>query len=81
MANRREIRLLTRFTDRPPGGRTLYFTADALGGRTGRCKLTFIDPEHVPAFDGRMAWFELERVPAAPWPYWRAIRRIDPPAG
>jgi len=80
LANRKEIRLLTRVTDHRRVA-TLHFTAESLGGRSGRCKLTFLDPEHVPDFAGDQAWFELERVSAKPWPFWRAVRAVEPPPG
>jgi len=78
---RTTIRRLTRVRDH--GKRreiTLFFTAESLGGKSGNSRFTFIRPEHVPDFDGEEAWFELERVSAKPWPYWRAIRQVPPRA-
>lgn len=62
------------------GYRTLYFVTDHLGPRRSRSVDTFIDPEHVPDFEGEEAWFELERVKGTPWSYWRAIRQVGVPA-
>lgn len=42
-------------------------------------EIGFVSPEHVPAFEGEEGWFEMERIRAKPWSYWRAIRRVDPP--
>jgi hypothetical protein len=59
--------------------RTLHFTYPGGSGH-GNCRVGFISPDHVPQFEGEEGWFELERVKATPWPYWRAIRRLDPPS-
>lgn len=59
-------------------GETLHFVTKAFRG--GRDTIDVIDKGNVPAFDGDEAWFELEQVKATPWNYWRAIRRVDPPA-
>lgn len=71
------IRLLSRVTDRQ--GRTLHFRCDHVGARSGNSTSSFIDKEDVPEFEGDVAWFELERVPAKPWPRWRAVRQIEEP--
>ena len=57
-------------------GATLYFTFP-VGGRRRVCE--FVRAEDVPPFDGETATFELEKVREAgrPWPFWRAVRRID----
>jgi len=69
--------LLTRVTALT--GETLHFTMPAYTGRR-RSRVEFIDKERVPEFEGDQAWFEIEKVSAKPWPYWRALRRVDPPA-
>lgn len=58
-------------------GRILSFTTPAY--RRQRCPLEFLDKENVPDFDGAAAWFELERVTAVPWSYWKAIRQVEAP--
>jgi hypothetical protein len=58
--------------------RTLHFLHPDGTGR-GNCRVGFVSPEHVPEFEGEEAWFEMERIRAKPWSYWRAIRQVDPP--
>jgi hypothetical protein len=58
--------------------RTLYFTFPG-GRRASRSQVTFVSPEHVPAFMGEEAWFEMELVAGVPWSWWRAVRQVDPP--
>ena len=70
-------RLLTRVNDND--GHLLHFRCDRVGARAGNSSTSFISKEHVPDFEGREACFELERVSAKPWPYWRATRQIEPP--
>lgn len=74
------IRKLTRVRDHGKRAHiTVFFTAELLGGNNGNSRCTFIKPEHVPGFEGDEAWFELERVRAKPWSYWRAVRQVQPP--
>lgn len=79
---RRAVEKLTRHRERAhdPTSRTLYFTF-AGGLRARRSRVTFVDPEHVPPFEGEEAWFELELVAAKPWSQWRAVRQVAAPAG
>lgn len=61
------------------GGATLFFTFPAAG--RGRSDPGFLHPEHFSlAFDGEDGWFEIEKVSAKPWPYWRAVREVDTPS-
>lgn len=61
--------------------RTLHFllhTASGLGSRAD-----YVDPRHVPDFDGDVAWFEVEKIERGGdhrWPWWRAVRQVEPPA-
>jgi hypothetical protein len=77
---RRIVRQLTRMRERrsDPASRTLCLTTPDSGQGNSRC--TFVDPEHVPDFEGESAWFEMELVEGVPWSYWRAVRQVDPPA-
>lgn len=81
----RQVAKLTRVTVGmgPNSGRTLHFTMP--GGKKGtRSAVTFIDPENVPEFEGKEAWFEVEQVERGAgrmWPWWRAVRQVDPPEG
>jgi len=77
---RKSIEKLTRRREHTgdPTSRTLCFTFPG-GRRTGRSRVTFVSPEHVPAFDGEEAWFEMELTAGVPWSYWRAVRQVDPP--
>lgn len=61
--------------------RTLHFTFEGHTRKSSRARCSFIDAERVPPFDGDEAWFEVEQVRAKPWPYWRAIRQVEAPAG
>lgn len=82
MARETRIVLLTRVRSNDNDGRrTLHFTSESLSIKSRRSRVGFVDKERVPEFEGESAWFEVERVPATPWSYWRAIRRVDPPAG
>jgi len=44
--------------------------------RSRRNTVAVIHKDRVPEFEGYEAWFEIERVHAKPWPYWRAIRQL-----
>lgn len=61
-------------------GVTLFFTYAGGERRRGNSRSGFIDPEHVPPFEGDSAWFEIERVHAKPWGFDRAIRQVEKPA-
>jgi len=78
---RRSIEKLTRQRERSGdlASRTLYFTFPG-GRRASRSQVTFVSPEHVPAFVGEEAWFEMELVAGVPWSWWRAVRQVEPPA-
>lgn len=77
---RRCIEMLTRQRERTGdlSSRTLYFTFPGANGHS-RSRVTFVSPEHVPAFVGETAWFEMELTAGVPWSYWRAVRQVDPP--
>ncbi len=53
------------------GGRTLYFMIRS-GSRRRPHK--FFQPGEVPAFDGEVAWFEIDRKSGA----WTFLRQVDP---
>lgn len=69
----RRLALLTRV--KALTGETLHFTMPATVRQ--RAQVEFIDKQHVPEFEGDQAWFEVEKVSAKPWPYWRAVRRVE----
>lgn len=76
------IRKLRRVrSTKADGYHTLHFVTERLSGQGGNSSSSFLSPEHVPDFDGEEAWFELERVTDKPWPYWRAVRPVEPPPG
>jgi len=60
-------------------GKTLMFSFDGGTRRAQRSRSSFINKERVPEFDGEEAWFEVEEVSGKPWPYWRAVRPVEPP--
>jgi hypothetical protein len=69
--------LITRVNDR--SGNLLYFRLDGLGG-PGNSRYSFVDPAIMPPFEGDEAWFEVERVHARPWSFWKPVRQVEPPA-
>lgn len=76
---RRTVKL-TRMREPHPGGegRTLFFTFPSSG--RGRSVTGFLHVEHFAlSFEDEEGWFEIEKVSAKPWPYWRARRQVDPP--
>ncbi|AYV46272.1 hypothetical protein CFHF_18055 [Caulobacter flavus] len=82
--HRRAVEKLTRHTctdvvDGKSVVRTLYFTFQG-GPRALRSKVTFVDADQVPAFEGNEGWFLMELVLAKPWSYWRAISPAAPPS-
>lgn len=82
MASDTRIVLLTRVRSNDNDGRrTLHFISEGLSARSRRSRVGFVDRAHVPEFDGEHGWFEVERVAATPWSYWRAVRQVDPPSG
>lgn len=62
------------------GRRTIHFTFPG-GSGPRKARVGFVDPEHVPVFEGDAAWCELEEIPAVPWPYWRVARLVPNPTG
>lgn len=60
-------------------GRTLTFSFPGGTRRAQRSLNSFISADRVPAFEGEEAWFEVEEVSARPWPFWRAVRQVEPP--
>lgn len=77
--SRRVVKLTRcRIPDAKGGGATLFFTFPAPG--RGRSGAGFLHPEHfLLAFEGDEGWFEIEKVSAKPWPYWRAVRQTPAP--
>ena len=61
--------------------RTLHFLLHAHRGFSGPAD--YVSPENVPAFDGDVAWFEMEKIERGGdhrWPWWRAVRQVEPPS-
>ena len=76
------IAKLTKVRALPQDGRyVLHYKTDDIKTSGKRCSTTFVSMEHVPAFEGEAAWFLMERVPATPWAYWKALRQVEPPDG
>jgi len=76
---RRETRVARLTLVRALDGPALHYATDDLPAGRRRCRTTFIAREHAPGFDGEEGWFEMERVPAKPWAYWRAVRQVEAP--
>ena len=77
----RSVEKLTRC--RGSGGRTLQFTFPSKTGGSRKSATEFVSPGDVPDFEGESAWFELEKVERGngrSWPWWRAVRQVEPPA-
>ena len=82
----RTIARLTRMTvDEGYGAartrRTLNFHLHTKGSLNSPAQ--YVDPKDVPEFEGDVAWFEMEKVERGGehrWPWWRAVRQVDPPA-
>ena len=82
----RSIEQLTRMRARhgDPTSRTLAFTFPRNTGGGRRSAVEFVDADDVPDFDGESAWFEMEKIERGNgrrWPWWRAVRQVEPPSG
>lgn len=80
----RAIARLTRVRAAPePGaslGRTLHFLLHDARGLAARAD--YVKPDNVPDFEGDVAWFEVEKIERGEghaWPWWRAVRQVEPP--
>lgn len=73
-----KLRRIRQFGGAEPG-RTLMFAFEGGTRRAERSRDSFINRERVPEFEGEEAWFEVEQVSTASWPYWRAVRQVKPP--
>lgn len=69
------VRCLTRVTDLE--GRTLNFM---IPSSDRRHPPQFIPPGQVPDFEGKEAWFELQKLHIKPWSTWKVVRQVDKPA-
>lgn len=61
--------------------RTLHFLLHTRWGLSSRAE--FVEPRNVPDFIGDVAWFEVEKTERGaghPYPWWRAVRQVEPPA-
>lgn len=70
-----KIACLKRITDQE--GRTLHFMIPSSDRRRPP---EFIPRSRTPEFEGDEAWFELEKVHAKPWAFWKVLRRVEAPA-
>lgn len=60
--------------------RTLHFLLHTQRGFSSPAD--YVAPENVPAFDGDVGWFEMEKIQRGGdhrWPWWRAVRQVEPP--
>lgn len=69
------VRISRRSLLESDGGGTLFFVIHS-GRRPG-----FLDADQVPEFEGKEAWFEVERVRIGGriWPTWKVLRQVAPP--
>ena len=82
----RAIARLTRVVTHEGHGRgrvekTLHFLLHTERGLNARAD--YVAVEHVPPFEGDVAWFEVEKVERGEghaWPWWRAVRQVEPSA-
>jgi len=73
-----------RASSADPNSRTLHFTFPQNTGGSNRSSAAFVEVGDVPDFVGESAWFEMEKVQRGAgrhWPWWRAVRQVEPPAG
>jgi hypothetical protein len=75
-----KLKRVRQFGGAVPGA-TVMFTFEGGTRRAQRARCSFINKDRVPEFEGEEAWFDVEEVSAKPWPYWRAVRQVEPPAG
>lgn len=80
----RSVEHLTRMraSHGDPTSRTLAFTFPCTTGGSRRSATEFVNVEDVPDFEGESAWFEMEKVERGngrSWPWWRAVRQVEPP--
>ena len=76
MSFRPRIAKLVRVTR--PRGRTLHFI---IPGVDRRNLAQVVEPDRVPDFAGKSAWFEMVKVrESSPWPRWTVLRRVEAPA-
>jgi hypothetical protein len=68
------VRRLQRITNHDGG--TLHFM---IASSDRRHPPQFISSDQVPAFEGREGWFELEKIHAKPWPFWKVLRQVEAP--
>ena len=81
----RSVELLTRMREDGDdlSSRTLCFKFEQKTGGSRRSASAFVDVADVPEFEGESAWFEMEKVQRGDgrmWPWWRAVRQVEPPA-
>ena len=68
--------LVSRMRDND-GNQLGVFKIDGVGG-AGNSRFDFVDAQFVPEFEGEQGWFELERVFAKPWNFWKPVRYLGP---
>jgi hypothetical protein len=73
MPNRQALVSRVRAAD----GRVLGYRIDGVGG-PGSHAFSIVDAQHVPPFEGEAGWFEIRRVFATPWNYWKPVRWLGP---
>jgi hypothetical protein len=72
-----KLRRVRQFAGAAPGA-TVMFTFEGGTLRSHRSRCSFVRRDQVPEFEGEEGWFEVEQVSAKPWPYWRAVRQVEP---
>ena len=66
------VRRLKRVTDLD--GKTINFM---IPSSDRRHPPEFVPVAQVPPFEGKEAWFELQKLHTKPWPTWKVLRQVD----
>jgi hypothetical protein len=73
----RKIRIVELTHVRATDGASLFFTFD--GDQPKRKGgVSYLHRENMIPFDGERGWFEIEKIYAKPWPFWKALRYLGP---
>lgn len=75
MPQQPSINRVERVCDRDD--KSLYFIIRSSDRRKAS---QFLQPGDVPAYEGTVAYFEMVKVPAKPWPRWEVLRQVEKPA-
>lgn len=61
-------------------GRTLGFNIMRTGAGGYRTVTGRIDRDHMPPFEGKSTWAEIQKIAAKPWAFYKVTRLVEPPS-